>query len=65
MDFVLRKIAQEYALLGTQSFAGFRTGTTPSSSNSGTPSNTPLRIHDIQDLLESLNIIKEIPLQGH
>jgi hypothetical protein len=65
MDFVLRKTAQEYALLGTQSFTGFGTGTTPSSSNSGTPSNTPLRPHDIQDLLESLNIIEEIPLQGH
>jgi hypothetical protein len=37
MDFVLQKTAQQYALQGTQPFAGFGTGTTPSSSNPGTP----------------------------
>jgi hypothetical protein len=66
MDFVLRKTAQQYALQGTQPFAGFGSRTTPSSSNPGTPApvDIPPRLLDIQDLLESLNIIEQILIRG-
>ena len=64
MDFVLRKTAQQYAYQSVQPFTGFGTGTTPSSSNPGTPADILPRSLDVQDLLESLNIIEQTPLRG-
>jgi hypothetical protein len=64
IDFVLRKTAQQYAYQDTQPFAGFGSGTTPGSSNTTTPENVLARSLDIQDLLESLNINEDMPLQG-
>ena len=64
IDYVLRKTAQQYALQDTLPFTGFGTGTTPGSINPGTPQNVLPRSLDVQDLLESLNIVEETPLRG-
>jgi hypothetical protein len=62
---VLRKTVQQYAHIVTQQFAGFGATNTPTSdgttsSTAGTP-----RPIEVQDLLESLNIVEDTPLRGY
>ena len=65
IDYVLRKTVQQYAHIVTQQFAGFGATNTPTSdgttsSTAGTP-----RPIEVQDLLESLNIVEDTPLRGY
>ena len=67
IDYVLRKTVRQYAYQVAQPFSGFGTGTTPPSSSNATqtPENAVPRPIEVRDLLESLNIIEEMPLRGY
>jgi hypothetical protein len=77
IDYVLRKTVRQYAQhvapLVAPSFSGFGTSTTPVSTtlasttpcSNAVPKNAVLRPIEVRDLLESLQIVEDLPLYGY
>jgi hypothetical protein len=61
-DYVLRKTVRQYAQHFAP-FSGFGTGTTPGSN--ATPENAVPWPIEVRDLLESLQIVEDLPLCGY
>jgi hypothetical protein len=67
LDFVLQKTVRQYAQhVALLPFRGFGTSTTlTASSNNATPENAVPRLIKVRDLLESLQIVENLPLSRH
>ena len=67
IDYILQKTVRQYAQHIALSFSGFGSGATPVSTtlSNAIPENAVLQLIKVQDLLESLQVVEDLPLCGH